>query len=84
MSRPDLAGWRFVQRTTKAVAEEPAFAGFATNRKRIEKKTEAKEPGTRGSAMALVQYQQITGGGLGNAPGPSLRLGPNCRRWRAE
>jgi len=59
--------------TTQVVAEEPAFAGFATRRMRIEKKTEAKEPGTRGSAMALVQYQQITGDGLGNAPRPPLR-----------
>jgi hypothetical protein len=25
--------------------------------------------------MALVQYQQITGDGLGNAPRPPLRLG---------
>jgi len=32
-------------------------------------------PGTRGSAMALVQYPQITGSGLGNAPRPLLRVG---------
>jgi hypothetical protein len=37
--------------------------------------SEMEMQGTRGSAMALVQYQQITGDGLGNAPRPPLRLG---------
>ncbi len=44
------------------------------------KEAEEKMPGTRGSAMALVQYPQITGDGLGDALRPPLRWG--VAKWK--
>jgi len=70
----------FPSRTTKFVAVEPAFAGIATEQLAPGTKAEEKMPGTRGSAMALVQYPQITGDGLGSAPRPPLRLG--AMKWK--
>jgi len=56
-------------------AGEPDHSGVTTKRWQLGTKAEAEMPGSRGSAMALVQYQQITGNGLGTALRPLLRSG---------
>jgi hypothetical protein len=72
----DVQDGDFSRVATKSVAGKPDLAGIAKKQSRPGRSQTGEEmPGLSLRAMALVQYPQITGDGLGNAPRPPLRLG---------
>jgi len=75
----------------RSPSPEARLSGYRHSANAARNLKEVKIPGTRGSAMALVQYPQITRSGLGNAPRPLLffderdeQVGPVCGRLLAQ